>query len=267
MSDFLELKNKNILIFGLANKKSVAFAIAKEAIDAGANLINIVKDDNLKTNSKKLFPDIPVFTCDVEKQTEIDNVAMQIKQHLNAPIHGMVHSLAFANYSQGLKPFHEVIREDFLQAINISAFSLIALANAFKEQLENNASVITISISTTRMASENYGYMAPVKAALESSLAFLNKSFSKFSNVRFNAVCPSLLKTSASAGIPGYIDSYMYAEKIIPRQKAITTKEAANTAIFLLSPRSSGIVAQTITVDAGMSINYFDANIIKKVNS
>ena len=113
------------------------------------------------------------------------------------------------------------------------------------------------------MASENYGYMAPIKAALNSSLCFLAKSFSSFSNVRFNAVAPGLLKTSASAGIPGYVDSYLFAEKVIPRKKALTTKEAADTAAFLLSPRSSGINGQVIVVDAGMEINYFDKEILK----
>jgi enoyl-[acyl-carrier protein] reductase I len=112
------------------------------------------------------------------------------------------------------------------------------------------------------MASESYGFMAPVKAALESSLAFLTKSFSRFSNVRFNAVAASLLKTSASAGIPGYVDAYLYAERVIPRKVALTTDEVANTAVFLLSPRSSGITAQSIVVDAGMSINYFDQDVI-----
>jgi enoyl-[acyl-carrier protein] reductase I len=125
--------------------------------------------------------------------------------------------------------------------------------------------VVTISISTTRMASENYGYMAPIKAALDSSVAFLAKSFSKFSRVRFNAVAPGLLKTSASAGIPGYVDSYLYAEQVIPRKQAVQTQEAANVAAFLLSPRSSGINAQSVVVDAGMSINYFDSQIVAKV--
>ena len=117
------------------------------------------------------------------------------------------------------------------------------------------------------MAAENYGYMAPVKAALESSLCFLAKSFSNFSSVRFNAVCPGLLKTSASAGIPGYVDSYLYAEQAILRKKGVQTQEAANTAVFLLSPRSSGITAQCIVVDAGMGINYFDSTIVQQVNN
>ena len=123
---------------------------------------------------------------------------------------------------------------------------------------------MTISISTTRMAAENYGYMAPIKAALDSSLAFLAKSFSAFSEVRFNAVAPGLLKTSASAGIPGYVDSYLFAEKAILRKRALTTQEAADTALFLLSPRSSGINTQTIVVDAGMAVNYFDRELVAK---
>jgi enoyl-[acyl-carrier protein] reductase I len=109
--------------------------------------------------------------------------------------------------------------------------------------------------------------MAPVKAALESSLCFLAKSFSAFSNVRFNAVCPGLLKTSASAGIPGYVDSYLFAEKIILRKKALLTVEAANTAVFLLSGSSSGMNGQCLVVDAGMSVNYFDAEIVQKAVS
>lgn len=117
------------------------------------------------------------------------------------------------------------------------------------------------------MASESYGFMAPIKAALESSLAFLTKSFSHFSNIRFNSVSAGLLKTSASAGIPGYVDAYLYAEKVIPRGKALETDEVANTAIFLLSPISSGIAAQSLVVDAGMSINYFDQGVIDSVTA
>jgi enoyl-[acyl-carrier protein] reductase I len=174
----------------------------------------------------------------------------------------LLHSIAFADYSDGMKPFHETTKQQFLQAVDISCFSLVKLANALKDRFAEDASVVTISISTTRMASESYGYMAPIKAALDSSLAFLAKSFSRFSRVRFNAVGPSLLKTSASAGIPGYVDSYIYAEKVIPRQQALTTQEAADVAVFLLSPRSSGIQAQNVVVDAGMSINYFDRDVV-----
>jgi enoyl-[acyl-carrier protein] reductase I len=114
------------------------------------------------------------------------------------------------------------------------------------------------------MAAENYGFMGPAKAALDSSLCFLAKSFSAFSKVRFNSVNAGLLKSSASAGIPGYIDSYLHAEQSTLRKQALTTQEVANAAVFLLSERASGINAQGIVLDAGMSTNYFDKDLVKK---
>lgn len=263
--DFLNLNGKKIVIFGLANRKSVACGISRVLVEAGAEVIHVVRSLERAETAKKLFPDSPVFVCDVEEEENIIRVRDAIADRIGGPIAGLVHSIAFANYSQGLKPFHETIKKDFLQAVDISCFSLIAISNHFKELLAGDGSVVTISISTTKMAAENYGYMAPIKAALESSLCFLAKGFSSFSQVRFNAVCPSLLKTSASAGIPGYIDSYLFAEKAILRKKALKTSEVADAAAFLLSPRSSGITGQCLVVDAGMGMNYFDREIVTGV--
>ena len=266
--DFLNISQKRFVVFGLANKKSIAAAITKLLLEQGAGVILVVRSEERRKTANKLFPNCPVFLCDVEYEEQIIRVRDEISEHIGSEhggrIDGLVHSIAFANYSDGLKPFHETNKADFLQAVDISCFSLVSIANHFQALLKQNASVVTISISTTRMASVNYGYMAPIKAALDSSLCFLAKSFSSFSQVRFNAVAPSLLKTSASAGIPGYVDSYLYAEKAILRKKALATEEAASTAAFLLSDRSSGITCQTIVVDAGMSVNYFDEEIIKK---
>ena len=174
-----------------------------------------------------------------------------------------MHSIAFADYSDGWKPFHESPKEAFLEAVDVSAFSLVNLSNALKDLFTPDASVVTISISTTTMAAENYGFMAPAKAALDSAVVFLAKSFSAFSNVRFNAVRAGLLKTSSSAGIPGYADSYLHAEKATLRGRGLETREVADTALFLLSPLSSGINAQGLVVDAGMGVNHFDEGIVK----
>jgi len=268
LNDFLQLSGKTVAVFGAANRKSVAWFIGNTLAGAGAQVVHVVRDEKTREEVEGLVrkdaarrPTSPVLTCDVESQEQIDAVARQLGEL--GPIHGMVHSLAFANYSQGFKPFHETRREDFMQAVNISAFSLVALANGLKPHFAPDASVVTIGISTTRMAAENYGYMAPIKAALHSSVVFLAKSFGD-SRVRFNAVCPGLLKTSASAGIPGYPDSYLFAEKATLRKQAVSTQEVANAAAFLLSPRSGGINAQEIVVDAGMGVNYFDAEIVKK---
>jgi enoyl-[acyl-carrier protein] reductase I len=261
--DFLQLTGKSILIFGVANRKSVAWHIGSVLSEAGARCVYVVQNEEVRSATAKLLGPAEVFLCDVQQPEQIAALHDQLAAG-GEKFHGLVHSIAFADYSGGRKPFHETPKQAFLQAVDVSCFSLIALCNALKDLLDADASVVTISISTTRMASENYGYMAPIKAALDSSLAFLAKSFSQFSRVRFNAVAPGLLKTSASAGIPGYVQSYLYAEQVIPRKKALGTEEVAHVAAFLLSPRSSGVNAQRIVVDAGMSINYFDQQLISR---
>jgi enoyl-[acyl-carrier protein] reductase I len=261
--DFLQLTGKSILIFGVANRKSVAWHVGRVLREAGARCVYVVQNDDVRGKVSKLLPDEQICICDVAHDEQIARLRDELGR-LGEQFHGMVHSLATADYSEGVRPFHETAREAFLQAVDVSCYSLIALSNAMKDLFTPDASVVTISISTTQMASESYGYMAPIKAALDSSLVFLAKSFSRFSAVRFNAVAPGLLKTSASAGIPGYVDAYLYAEQVIPRKKAVQTEEVAHTAAFLLSPRSSGINAQRIVVDAGMSINYFDRELIER---
>ncbi len=259
---FLGLANKVFVVFGIANKRSVAYHIAQRLVEEGATVICSVRSEARRETVGKLLPNCEVHVCDFEHDDQICSLAQAIRKK-HPVIHGLVHSVAFASYESFTGNFHEVSRKDFVQCVSVSCYSLIALANAFKEMLDRRASVVTISISTTRMAVESYGYMAPAKAALDSSLAFLAKSFSRFSEVRFNAVCAGLLKTSASAGIPGYADHYLFAEQATLRKRALATEEVADAALFLLSERSSGINAQGIIVDAGMGTNYFDADIVR----
>jgi enoyl-[acyl-carrier protein] reductase I len=260
--DFLQLASKTVLVTGVANRKSVAFHIGRVLGEAGAQVAYSVRSEARRQQVEKLLPGAPIYVCDVERQEEIDRLRDAVAAR-HGTLHGLVHSIAFADYSAGWSPFHQTPRSAFLQAVDISCFSLIALSNAFRDLLDRDqGSVVTISISTTRMAAENYGYMAPIKAALDSSVCFLAKSFSQFSKVRFNAVCPGLLKSSASAGIPGYVESYLYAERATLRNHAVQTEEVANAVAFLVSPRSSGINAQGLVIDAGMGINYFDQQLI-----
>jgi enoyl-[acyl-carrier protein] reductase I len=261
-ADFLQLHGKRILVMGVANRKSVAWHVSRVLGEAGAEVVHAVRSDERREQVKQLMGDAPVLVCDVEFEDQIERLAAELTGRYDR-LDGLVHSIAFADYDDTMKPFHETRKRDFLRAFDNSCYSLVAVSNALKNLLAPDASVVTISISTTTMASENYGYMAPVKAALDSSLAFLAKSFSQFSRVRFNAVAPGLLKTSASAGIPGYVDSYLYAEQATLRKQAVRTEEVASVAAFLLSPQSSGINAQRIVVDAGMCTNYFDASLVK----
>ena len=286
--DFLELNGKAVLVLGAANRKSVAWHVDRVLRSAGATVLHSVRSEQRREALRKLLgDDAPVFVCDVERQEEIDRLRADVEEWLKtenggqrskdggqragdgsafprpSSLHGIVHSIAFADYSAGWLPFHETPRAAFLQAVDVSCFSLVAVANAFKHLLDKqHGSVVTISISTTRMAAENYGYMAPVKAALDSAVCFLAKSFAEIGHVRFNAVGPGLLKSSASAGIPGYVESYLFAEKATLRKAAVKTEEVANVVAFLLSSRSSGINAQHLVIDAGMGINYFDREIV-----
>jgi enoyl-[acyl-carrier protein] reductase I len=261
--DFLELTDKTFLVLGAANRKSVAFHVGQLLTAAGAKVIWSVRTPARKEGLTKLLPGAEIHICDVEHPEQI--LALRDAVAAAHPrLDGLVHSIAFADYGAGPAPFHETPKGAFLRSLDISCYSLIALAQAFKDHLTAEASVVALSISTTRMASENYGFMAPIKAALDSSLVFLAKSFSQFSRVRFNAVGPGLLKTSASAGIPGYVDAYLYAEQATLRKQAVSTDEVASVVAFLLSRRSSGINAQTLVVDAGMSVNYFDRELIRR---
>jgi enoyl-[acyl-carrier protein] reductase I len=263
MPDFLNLTGKTILVLGVANKKSVAWFTAKSLEAQGATVLYGVRSEARKKSLETLLAGKPVFICDVEHEGAAGLLAAEIAAAGHGPIHGIVHSIAFANYSEGFKPFHETSRRDFLQATAISAFSLVEIANAFKPHLAKDASVVTIGISSLLVTPDNYGYMGPIKAALESSVRFLAKSFSADSEVRFNVIGAGPLKTSASAGIPGYLESYLYAEKLTFRKRNLGTQEVADPVLFLLSERSSGINGTTLVIDAGLGSNYFDKDIIR----
>ena len=139
MPDFLQLTGKTFLVLGVANKKSVAWFVAKSLEEQGARVIYSVRSEARKKSLEALLAGKPVFLCDVEYEGAADQLAADVAAAGLGPLHGIVHSIAFANYSEGFKPFHETKRKDFLQATAISAFSLVEVARAFKPHLARNA--------------------------------------------------------------------------------------------------------------------------------
>jgi enoyl-[acyl-carrier protein] reductase I len=259
---FLGLEGKTYLNFGVANRKSIAWHVGKTLEELGAIVHYSVRSKERHESLMELLGDRPVHICDVEYTEEIQSLANDLENE-GIKLDGVLHSIAYANYSEGFKPFHETRRQDYLQATAISSFSLVEVARYCKPILTDDASVVAVGISSTFVTAENYGYMAPVKASLEATARYLAKSFSGDTRVRFNTVNAGPLKTSASAGIPGYLDSYLFSEKLTLRKHGLTTQEVANAAVFLLSPASSGINAQGITINAGMDNNYFDKEVIR----
>ena len=263
MSGF-KIEGKTYFIAGVANKKSVATHIAKSLLENGAQVIFSAQNQKNLESIGKIFPDSPVFILDVEDKTSLAELGSNLKKYCDK-LAGFIHSIAFANFSEGPKPFHETKREDFLQACQISSFSLVEITNQIKNILNDDASIVTIGISNTKATS--YGYLGPIKAMLESTVCYLAKSLSADSNIRVNCIGSGPLKTSASAGIPNYIDNYLYSEALTMRKESLKTNEVANTALYLLSPLASGINAQSIVVDCGMSSNYFDQEVVQRFNN
>jgi enoyl-[acyl-carrier protein] reductase I len=263
MSDLLQLGGKTFLVCGLGNRRSVAWHIGQLLETAGAKVIYSVRNAARLGELSKLLKDRPFVTCDVEDKTSIEALPDQVRSHTDQ-LDGFVHSIAFGNYSNGFVPFHETEREDFLQATQISAFSVVELSRVLKSFLNETASVVAIGISSPVLAA-SYGYLSPIKSALEGCMRFLAKSFSVESEVRFNTVNAGPLRTKSSAGIPGYLDNYLYAEALTLRKRALSTAEVAQAAVFLLSPMSSGINAQEVVVNAGMDLNYFDESVVERV--
>ncbi len=256
--NFLKLSGKKIVVAGVANKKSVAWFVAKTLEEAGATVIYSVRSE--ARSREAILSGKPVYVCDVEQEGAAENLARAVEKDFGK-IDGFVHSIAFANFSEGFKPFHETLRKDFLQATQISAFSLVELARAFAPLMNPESSVVSVGISS-QVTAANYGYMSPIKAALESETRFLAKSLAG-TGIRFNSVNAGPLKTSASAGIPGYLKNYLFAEQLTMRKRNLSTQEVADAIVWLLSPRSSGINAQSIVVDAGMGWNFFDETVVE----
>ena len=261
--DYLGLAGKTVVVTGVANKKSIAWHVSKGLREAGAEVVHAVQSEALREQLARLLEGQEVLVCDVENPAEVERLAAEIGER-HPMVHGLVHSIAFADYSEGFRPFHQTKKESFLQAVDVSCYSLIALARALEPLLDPSASVVALSISHTHLAAESYGYMAPIKAALDSAVVFLAKSFSARSQVRFNAVKAGPLKTSASAGIPGYLENYLFAEAATLRGRGLATPEVADAVLFLLSQRSSGINAQGVVVDAGMGVNFFDRELVRR---
>ncbi|MDR1497549.1 MAG: SDR family oxidoreductase [Puniceicoccales bacterium] len=260
--DYLQITGKKFLVTGVANKKSVAWLVARAIEALGGTVLYSVHSEERRELLEPLLRGKPVFVCDVAEEAGAQGLADAVSSAGHGVIHGLVHSIAFAKYRAGKQAFHETSREDFLQATTVSAFSLVELARAFKPLLAADASVVSVGISS-QVTAVGYGCMSPVKAALESVTRFLAKSFSADTRVRFNTVNSGPLKTSASAGIPGYLESYLFAEKLTLRKRGLETREVADAVVWLLSPRSSGVNAQGIVVDAGMGWNYFDEEVVK----
>lgn len=254
----LDLKGKNALVTGIANNRSIAWGIAQQLHQAGANLgVTYLPDEKGRFEKKvrdlvePLNPSI-FLPCDVQDDQQIDATFAAIKEewgHLDI----LIHCLAFANREDLSGEFSNTSRQGFQTALEISTYSLTRLVQAAKPIFRSGASVVTLTYLGGVKVIPNYNIMGIAKSALEMSVRYLASELGE-NNVRVNAISAGPIRTLASSAVGGILEMIRHVEDIAPLHRTVTQEEVGNTAAFLSSDLSSGITGQVIYVDAGYEI-------------
>jgi enoyl-[acyl-carrier protein] reductase I len=249
-----DLAGKTGLIVGVANKRSLSWAIAQAGAEAGATLILTYQgrfEEHVQELASSLTPAPLVLPLDVQNDAEIDAVFARIQQE-HGGLDFLVHGVAFANRDDISNPFVQTSREGFKLALDISAYSLIALARGAKPLMEarGGGSIVTLTYLGSDRVFPNYNVMGVAKAALEASVRYLAADLGA-QNVRVNAISAGPIKTLAAAGIGGFSTILGVVRERAPLKRTIEASEVGDAAVFLLSSASRGVTGEVLMVDAG----------------
>ncbi len=249
------LKNKIGLIFGVANQRSIAWACAESFLENGATLAFTYQGERLERYLNKLtaeMDDTLVVPCDVTRQSEVE-AAFEAVDKKFGRLDFLVHSIAFAPREALDGEFLATTRDDFLTALEISAYSLPQLARSAAPLMKNGGSIVTMSYYGAEKVVENYNVMGVAKSALESSTRYLANDLGKH-GIRVNAISAGPINTLSARGVKNMGDFLKHVEARSPLKRNIEAREVGNTALFLVSDLSSGITGETIHVDCGFNI-------------
>jgi len=249
------LENKNAMIFGIANERSIAWGITRALHREGARIGISYAGQALEKRVKPLADQVGctfVEECDVTRDDQITEVVEKTKKALGQ-IDILVHSIAFAGRDELSGPFYNTSREGFRNALDISVFSFIALAKAFQPILNPGASLICMTYYGSVKVAPHYNVMGVAKAALEASTRYLAYDFGPL-KIRVNAISAGPIRTLAAAGVGGFRDMYKHFADMSPMRENITIEDVGNAAIFLASDLSTRITGETLYVDAGFNI-------------
>ena len=251
------LNNKKALITGIASNRSIAYGIAKKLSENGAQLCLTYQNDNLKKRvdnvSQELQNNTLTYPCDLSSDDSIESLRKFVAEKYQK-IDLIVHSAAFAPRELLSGDYLEsVTREGFKIAHDVSSYSFAALAKSFKDTINQNGALLTLSYLGSERVVQNYNVMGLAKASLESNVRYMASSLGT-KNIRVNAISAGPIKTLAASGITGFNEILKHVEEKAPLKRNITQEEVANAALFLLSEHSSGITGQTIYVDCGYNI-------------
>ena len=252
-----ELAGTHGLIIGVANKRSIAWAIAKAVSDAGARLAVTYQGERLEENVRELAVDLAnplVLPLDVSSDEQIQDVANRCGEAFGG-LDFVVHGAAFAPRDELARPFLHTSREGFRLALDVSAYSLIAVARATAPLLEKRGagSILTLTYLGSERVFPNYNVMGVAKAALEASMRYLAADLGA-RNIRVNAISAGPIKTLAASGIGGFSGILQVYRERSPMKRNTETSEVADAARFLLGPGGRGISGEVLMVDAGYHI-------------
>jgi enoyl-[acyl-carrier protein] reductase I len=251
------LEDCTAVVFGVANKRSIAWAIAQQLQAAGAKLAITYQNERIRQEAEEMILSLPgdAFQCDVSSDDEIDSLFEQLKRRYGR-IDALVHSIAYAPPEELRNDFVMTSREGFRIAHEISVYSLIALARAAAPLMSQGGSIITLSYFGAEKVVPNYNVMGVAKAALESTVRYLAYDLGK-KNIRVNAISAGPIKTLAGRGIAGLGEMLKAHATRSPLQRNVDVDEVAATAAFLAGSGAAGITGETIYVDCGYNIMGF----------
>ena len=252
------LEGRVAVVFGVANKRSIAWSIAQGLHNAGAKLAISYQNERMEMEAKDLILSLPgaeAFMCDVSNDEEIDRVFGQLKERYGK-LHVLVHSVAFAPADELKGEFINTTREGFRVAHDVSVYSLIALSRAAAALMEDGGSIITMTYYASDKVVPHYNVMAVAKAALECSVRYLAYDLGK-KKIRVNAISAGPVKTLAARGISGFGDMLKSHAERAPLGRNVEVSEVGSTGVFLASDASSGITGEVIFVDCGYNIMGF----------
>ncbi len=249
----IDLSDKKGLILGVTNQRSIAWGIADAVSQAGAQLAFSYQSDRLRPALEKLTGELKnplLVECDVQHDDQIDALFSQVEQEFGQ-LDFVVHSLAYAPAETFANPFHQTSRADWQTSMDVSAYSLVAIAQRAAPLMKNGGSITSLTYLAAERVVPNYNMMGVAKAALEASSRYLAYELGA-QNVRVNAISAGPVRTIAARSISGFGDMFTEAGKLSMLRRNITQEEVAGLALSLISDQlGSGITGETIYVDAG----------------
>jgi enoyl-[acyl-carrier protein] reductase I len=251
----IDLKGKVVVVFGLANKRSIAWGIAQKFSEAGATLAICYQNERLKKEADALIPELKnakAYQCDVSVDAEIDALFATLKETYGT-LHTIVHAVAFAPPDAIKKDFLLTTREDFRIAHDVSVYSLIAVSRAAVPLMTEGGSILTLTYYGSTKVFPNYNVMGVAKAGLEAAVRYLAASLGA-KNIRVNAVSAGPIKTLAARGIGDFSKILDAVTERAPLHRNVDQLEVGGTALFLASDLASGITGEITYVDCGFNI-------------